>query len=61
MIKPMTAKDQRLLDTANSLHFTDWYFCQKLEAEAESEEAKRMLHDQASRLYRKEEAFAGLL
>lgn len=40
---------------------SDWNMISELEKQAESTEAKQILHDRMIHLYRKEEAFAGQL
>lgn len=51
--------DRQLINKARSLHFTDWMFVN--EKAAETVEGYKELHRIASKLYHKEEAYAGEL
>lgn len=51
--------DRKLINKA--FQTDDWGIISELEAQAESEETKQILHDRMIHLYRKEEAFADLL
>jgi hypothetical protein len=57
----MTEKDNELIDSAAKLKAIDWSLVSALEEQAESDEAKRILHNRQVFLYRKEEYSAGLL
>lgn len=57
----MTQKDSKLIEAANKVHYIDWCKVSDMEKEAESDEAKRILHNIASSLYHQEEWSAGLL
>lgn len=58
----MSEKDQSLIKQAFSyFDGSDWNMISELEKQAESSEAKQILHDRKIHLYRKEEAFAGQL
>ena len=58
----MSEKDQSLIKQAFSyFDGSDWNMIDELEKQAESTEAKQILHDRKVRLYRKEEAFANLI
>lgn len=58
----MSEKDQSLIKQAFSyFDGSDWNMIEELEKQAESTEAKNILHDRKIHLYRKEEAFAGQL
>lgn len=57
----MTEKDQRLIKKADEyFDGSEWIHISNLEEQAETEEAKQILHERKIHLYRKEEAFAGL-
>lgn len=57
----MTENDQELIKQAfEYFDGSDWNRIEELEKQAESEEARRILHDREVYLYRKEENFAGL-
>jgi hypothetical protein len=57
----MSEKDRLLIKQAfEFFDGSDWNQIEKLEAQAESDEAKQILHDRKVHLYRKEEAFAGI-
>lgn len=57
----MTEKDLRLIKKAfEYFDGSEWIHISDLEEQAETEEAKQILHDRKIHLYRKEEAFAGL-
>lgn len=55
----MNQKDRELI--RRSILIDDWGMISPLEEEAESDEAKKILHDRMVHLYRKEEAFADQL
>lgn len=55
----MKEKDRELI--RKSFETDDWGIVHNYKEEAESAEAKQILHDRMVHLYRKEEAFAGLL
>jgi hypothetical protein len=55
----MTEKDKELVE--KGLSSDCWYAVWKLEEQAESEEAKKILHDRSTHLYHCEEFDAGLL
>lgn len=58
----MSEKDQSFIKQAFSyFDGSDWNMIEELEKQAESIEAKQILHDRKIHLYRKEEAFAGQL
>ena len=58
----MSEKDSDLIKQAFSyFDGSDWNMISELEKQAESTEAKNILHDIKIHLYRKEEAFAGQL
>lgn len=57
----MTQRDKQLIDKASHLHAVDWFMVVDMEKEAESDEAKQILHDRATHLYHVEEYYAGLL
>lgn len=57
----MTQKDSKLIEAANKVHYIDWCKVSDMEKEAESDEAKRILHNIASSLYHQEEWSVGLL
>jgi len=58
----MSEKDKSLIKQALSyFDCSDWNMIESLEKQAESTEAKQILHDRKIYLYRKEEAFAGQL
>ena len=58
----MSEKDQSLIKQAQSyFDGSDWNIISELEKQAESTEAKQILHDRMIHLYRKEEAFSGQL
>lgn len=54
----MTENDLLLIKLA--FEADEWNEISDLENQAESDQAKRILHDRKVRLYDKEEAFAGL-
>lgn len=57
----MTEKDILLIKKAfEYFDGSDWIHVSSLEEQADSEEARLILHDRKIHLYRKEEAFAGL-
>lgn len=54
---PVTEKDQRLIDEAmNWKDYTDWQHVSAMEREADTEEARQILHHRATELYRRDEA-----
>ena len=55
----MTQKDKELVEKGKQSDC--WYAVWKLEQEAESEEAKKILHDRSTHLHHVEEYHAGLL
>ena len=55
----MTEKDKELIEEGNKSGC--WYAVHKLEEQAESEEAKEILHSRSSYLYHSEEYENGLL
>lgn len=55
----MNQKDRELIK--KSILTDDWGMISPLEEQAESDEAKQILHDRKMHLYRKEEAFADQL
>ena len=58
----MSEKDSDLIKQAFSyFDGSDWNMIEELEKQAESTEAKHILHDRMIHLYRKEESFAGQL
>lgn len=58
----MSEKDRSLIKQAFSyFDGSDWNMISELEKQAESIEAKNILHDRMIHLYRKDEAFAGQL
>jgi len=57
----MTDKDKKLIERANRYSNIDWPLVTDLEKLAESEEAKKILHDKATRMHHMEEASIGLL
>jgi len=58
----MSEKDKSLIKQAFSyFDGSDWNMIEELEKQAESTEAKKILHDRMIHLFRKEEAFAGQL
>jgi hypothetical protein len=60
-VERLSEEDQDLLFEADQVHYTDWPKVAGMEDEAESEEAKKYLHDLAVSLYRQEEASCGCL
>lgn len=60
-VESLSEKDQDLLFRADQVHYTDWPIVAGMEDEAESEEAKRYLHNLEVTLYRREEASCGCL
>lgn len=53
----MTEKDKRLIAEANAWRdYTRWQHVAAMEREADTEEARHILHRRASSLYRMEEA-----
>ena len=57
----MTETDLRLIKKAfEYFDGSDWNMISELEKQAETEEARLILHDRKVYLYRKEERFAGL-
>lgn len=59
--KKCTQKDSELINEAQKLHYTDWDKAATLEQEAESDYAKRILHDIRVYLYHIDEGASGLL
>lgn len=57
----MTAKDIVLIEEANRYSYTEWYKVCELEEQAESEEARKKLHNISTSLYHTEEYYAGML
>lgn len=57
----MSDHDKELISKAFDLCDTEWDLVSKLESQAESEEAKQMLHNRQMHLYHKEEQSSGLL
>lgn len=60
----MTDKDKKLLELADHIESTEWLSWYKIDMmadEAESEEAKQLLHDKATRLHHREEWYAETL
>ncbi len=58
----MTEKDILLIKKAfEYFDGSDWIHISELEDQAESDQAKQVLHNRKMDLYRKEEGFAGLL
>jgi len=56
----LSEKDKALISKSFDLCDTEWDLVSALESQAESEEAKRMLHNRQMHLYYKEEQSAGL-
>jgi len=57
----MSEQDRLLIKQAfEYFDGSDWNQIERLKAQAESDEAKQILHDRMVHLYRKEEAFSGL-
>lgn len=59
--KECTQKDWERIEEAKKLHYIDWGRAADLEDEAESEYARRVIHDIRTYLYHMEEASAGML
>jgi hypothetical protein len=57
----MTEKDKDLINKAFELRASEWDLVSKLEEQAESDEAKKILHNREMYLYHKEEYISGLL
>jgi len=57
----MTENDRNLIEKAMKFGSTEWHKADLLADQAETPEAWETLQDIANRLYRKEEAFAGVL
>lgn len=57
----MTQKDLQLIEEAKKLSYIDWYAVSKMEDEAETQQAKEILHSITMRLYHLEEAACGCL
>lgn len=57
----MTEKDKKLIARARKLSYTQHYEIDRLQDEAESEEAKRILRQIEITLYHQEEFHAGCL
>jgi len=55
----MTEKDKKLIEEAEKLSYSDWFLVR--EDEADTEEAREILHSIASRLYHTEEYYCGCL
>ncbi len=41
----MTDKDKKLIDMADNLYYWDWHLVADMEREADTEEARKILHD----------------
>lgn len=57
----MTTKDRALVKRASALSWHDWPLVADVEEQAESAEARRMLHSIAVAGYHREEASAGMI
>lgn len=56
----MTEKDKELIEKANKLNFIDWSYVEKWSKEADTEEAREILHSISNRLYHTEEYFSNV-
>lgn len=61
MTKTMTEKDKRLIEEARNVSYTEWYLVGDMMKEADTEEAKKILHSIESSKYHTEEYYAGCL
>lgn len=57
----MTEKDIELIKKAKKLQSIDWAISVQYEKEADTEEAKDILHSISNQLYHTEEYWAGLI
>ena len=57
----MTTKDRALVKRASALSWHDWPLVADMEEQAESAEARQMLHSIAVAGYHREEASAGMI
>ena len=57
----LSEKDRALISKSFDLYDTEWDLVSKLESQAESDEARRILHNRQMHLYHKEEQSSGLL
>lgn len=55
----LSVNDQKLIDKANTIGYTEWYIVSDLMDLAESDEAKESLKRISLKLYRKEEGKNG--
>lgn len=57
----MTENDRMLIEKAEKLSYIDWALSAQYEKQADTQEAKTILHTITNRLYHTEEYWAGLL
>lgn len=57
----MTDKDKKLIEKARRTHYIDWHLVCDMEEQADTEEAREILHRIACSLYHREEYYVGLL
>ena len=51
----MTENDRKLIEKAQSMHYTEWYMADELAEQADTPEARREIHLISQRLYHTEE------
>ena len=56
----MTEKDKELIEKADKLNFIDWSYAEEWSKKADTEEARKILHSIANRLYHTEEYFSNI-
>lgn len=59
--QPMSEKDKSLIEQARKTSYIEWYLISDLIEQAESREAKEMLHSIQSSKYHTEEYYTGIL
>lgn len=55
----MTEKDKELIKKARQTYYIDWHKVREMEEQADTEEAREILHSITRLLYLKEEYYAG--